>query len=123
MGMLFYFSFLVFSFSTFSLLVSRFSFFSSCFSFFYLLFIISNIIINKHLRWVFFFLFDIIFHFFISNIVFNKHLRWILFFLFDINHTLLNGFTLIYCLISFFFNSAFPYPVNDFIIILFLLNI
>ena len=38
-------------------------------------------------------------------------------------HILINGFSLTYGLISFFLNSAFPYPGNNFIIILLLFNI
>ena len=38
----------------------------------------------------------------------------------DIMYTLINGFSLTYGLVSFFLNPAFPYPGNDFIIILFL---
>ena len=103
---------------------------------------IFNIILNKHLWWIlffiwyhFYFLFLVLLliniyngHYFFYLISFlflilNKHLRSEIFFLFDINHILINGFSLIYGLISFFFKSAFPCPGKDFTIILFLLNI
>ena len=45
------------------------------------------------------------------------------YFLFDINDALINGFSLTYGFISFFFNSAFPYPGNDFTVIWLLFNI
>ena len=118
MGLLFYFSFLVFSFSTFSFLVSPFSFFISRFSFFiyYLLFLILSLTSISG-GYCFFYL--ISFFIFLFLILFLISIYGGHFFLFDINHTLINGFTLIYGLISFFFNSAFPYPVNDFITTLF----
>ena len=44
-------------------------------------------------------------------------------FIFNINYSLINGFSGTLGLISFFFNSAFSYPGNDFTIILLLFNI
>ena len=103
---------------------------------------IFNIILNKHLWWILFFIryhFCFLFlillliniysgHYFFYLISFlflilYKHLRWELFFLFDINHILINGFSLIYGLISSVSNSASPYPGKDFTIILLLLSI
>ena len=56
----------------------------------------------------------------------NNYLWCVLFWTKNLNitiDTLINGFSLTYGWISFFFNAAFPYPGNDFTIILLLFNI
>ena len=78
-----------------------------------------GIIINKNLPGALFFIW---YHLlFLTSLLIKIYGRY--YFLFDINYALINGFSLTYGFISFFFNSAFPYPGNDFTVIWLLFNI